>query len=162
MTNGRDFVRKNEKPLLIAGLRESYASSNEGIPAQWQRFAPHIGKVPGQLGNVAYGVVIEEDEGYAYLTGVGVHDIAHLPAGFSHLDLPARSYYVFSHEGHVSTLFETISRIMSDILPTLPDVAPPRRGEVGFLERYGENFDPAAGLGDIEIWVPAQGQLEAK
>jgi len=156
MTNGRDFVRKNEKSLLIAGLRESYGSSNEGIPAQWQRFAPHIGKVPGQRSNATYGVVIEEDEGYAYLTGVAVLDTTHLPASFTHLALPARSYYAFPHKGPVSTLFETISCIMTNIVPTLPDVAPPQTGEVGFIEYYGENFDPATGLGDIEIWLPTQ------
>src|SRR5262245_31043259 len=37
------------KALLVAGLSERYdCESSKGIPAQWQRFGPHIGNVPGQ------------------------------------------------------------------------------------------------------------------
>src|SRR5215467_2661094 len=35
------------KALLIAGLGERYDfESNAGIPAQWQRFVPHLGHIP--------------------------------------------------------------------------------------------------------------------
>src|SRR5262249_41803824 len=45
------------KTLLIAGPGERYTSqTSAGIPAQWQRFLPHIGHIPGQVGKTAYGV----------------------------------------------------------------------------------------------------------
>ena len=39
--------------MLIAGIRQyhSYAEMG-GIPAQWQRFNPHIGHIPGEIGGV--------------------------------------------------------------------------------------------------------------
>jgi AraC family transcriptional regulator len=40
-------------PLFVAGLRERYTCENlDQIPAQWQRFAPHIGNIAGQVGRV--------------------------------------------------------------------------------------------------------------
>jgi len=39
---------ENFKTLLIPGLSERYtAETCANIPAQWQRFAPHIGHIPG-------------------------------------------------------------------------------------------------------------------
>src|SRR5712671_5871619 len=41
----------NDRTLLIAGLGERYSSeTSAGIPAQWQRFAPYLGNIPGQVG----------------------------------------------------------------------------------------------------------------
>jgi AraC-like DNA-binding protein len=40
--------------LLIAGIGARYTfETNQGIPAQWQRFAPNIGHVPNQAGPTA-------------------------------------------------------------------------------------------------------------
>jgi AraC family transcriptional regulator len=44
-------------PLRIAGFGERYTfSTNQGIPALWQKFMPYIGHMPGQRGDVTYGV----------------------------------------------------------------------------------------------------------
>src|SRR5579864_8643997 len=41
----------NGKTLLVAGLGERYSSETcAAIPAQWQRFVPHLGSIPGQVG----------------------------------------------------------------------------------------------------------------
>ncbi len=54
---------ENLKTLLIAGLSERYtAETCANIPAQWQRFAPHIGHIPGQVGRTAYGVICNTDD----------------------------------------------------------------------------------------------------
>jgi len=48
---------ENGRELLIAGLNEAYTfESRDHIPSQWERFAPHIGKVPTQVSPVCYGV----------------------------------------------------------------------------------------------------------
>ena len=48
---------ENGKAMLIAGLRKHYSSETmNDIPEQWQRFVVHIGKVPNEVGRVAYGV----------------------------------------------------------------------------------------------------------
>jgi len=45
------------REMIVAGLNESYTFETcVKIPVQWERFVPHIGKVPGQMGNIAYGI----------------------------------------------------------------------------------------------------------
>ena len=47
------------KLLLIAGIGERYdCDSSAGIPAQWQRFLPHFGRVPGQVGSAPKELVL--------------------------------------------------------------------------------------------------------
>src|SRR6202521_2274839 len=48
---------ENGKRLLIAGLRGRYTcETGASIPSQWQRFLPHLRRIPGQLGGTAFGV----------------------------------------------------------------------------------------------------------
>lgn len=77
---------ENARAYLIAGLTARYSQqSKAGIPAQWQRFLPHLGRVPGQVGKVAYGVCYNTDDTgqFDYLCGVEVADFARLPAGLA-------------------------------------------------------------------------------
>ena len=70
------------KPLLIAGLGERYTcETSKGIPPQWQRFLPHFGNVPGQIGRTAYGVCCntDEDGNFDYICGVEVASFSDLP-----------------------------------------------------------------------------------
>ena len=62
---------ENGKALVLAGLRSRYTSETmNGIRAQWERFVPYIGKVPGQVGHAAYGACRNFADGIDYLTGV--------------------------------------------------------------------------------------------
>ena len=149
---------ENGKPLLIAGLRSRYTSETmNDIPAQWQRFAPHIGKIPGQVGRAAYGLCFNtlSAKGVDYLTGVEVSSSSGLPDEFNIVTIPAQRYAVFSHRGHVSTLRETCDAIGRTWLPESGhEVARQAAGTPDFFERYGEEFDPRTGMGGIEVWVP--------
>jgi AraC family transcriptional regulator len=144
----------DERELLIAGVNASYTfESRVNIPAQWQRFAPQIGKVPGQVGGrTAYGVCwnYKTGAGFDYLSGVEVRDLSGLPAGFSHVRLPAQRYAVFTHDKHVSTIGETIDAIWNKWLPQSGHEA---TGSPCF-ERYTESYNPQTGRGGMEIWVP--------
>src|SRR5579864_2002856 len=76
---------ENCKTLLIAGLSERYtAETCANIPAQWQRFAPHIGHIPGHVGRTAYGVICNTDDAgnTEYISGVEVSDFSRLPDEF--------------------------------------------------------------------------------
>jgi AraC family transcriptional regulator len=142
-------------PLVIAGLRETHVGSNAGIPAQWVRFASHVGTIPGEIKGAAYGVCLETcpggDGSFDYLAGVAVSDASRIPEGLDPVTLPAGRYAVFDHDGHVSTLPQTIEGIWKRWLPTAREVPD---GGVAFFERYGEAFDPVSGRGGIEVWVP--------
>lgn len=147
------------KPMLIAGLAERHRDSSAGIEAQWQRFLPHIGKIPRQVGRAAYGVVFDAFRdatratySFGYLTGVEVSDTARLPEGFGHLEIPAQRYAVFVHNDHVSALPRTIRAIVSRWLPESGHEA--ARDGIDLFERYGEAFDPQTGMGGVEVWLP--------
>src|SRR5690606_5731944 len=98
----------------IAGHNKRYSrDTSAGIPDQWDQFAPLIGKIPGQVGSISYGVTwnTEPDCSFNYLTGVEIADPSQLPEEFNSLRIASRRYVIFRHTGHVSRLpatFETI------------------------------------------------------
>jgi AraC family transcriptional regulator len=143
---------ENGRELLITGLNASYTfETRSGIPAQWNRFAPHIGKVPGQVGKNSYGVCwnYKPGHGFDYLSGVEVSDTSGLPRDFCHVRLPAQRYVVFTHRQHVSSIPNTIDAIWKKWLPHSDHEA----AESPSFERYTEEFNPQTGMGGIEIWV---------
>ena len=144
---------ENGRPLLVAGLGERYScESSKAIPSQWQRFAPHLGNIPGQIGRTAYGVCCNsDDEGnFDYISGVEVSDFSELPPDFSRVRIPEQRYAVFSHRDHISTIRRTINTIWSKWLPESAHEA----ADAPDFERYGEEFDPRTGMGGVEIWIP--------
>ncbi len=130
------------RPMLIAGLSERYTQATAGdIPSLWRRLAPYLGKIPGQVGHVAYGFVSKmssADGGFDYMAGVEVSRADVITDGFVSLSIPAHRYAVFAHGGHVSKLKDMISEIWNDWPPTSgykTSTMP------GLLERYGPGFN---------------------
>jgi AraC family transcriptional regulator len=144
------------RPLLIAGLSERYTcETSAAVPAQWQRFVPYIGNVPGQIGGAAYGVRCNSDDhgNFDYICGVEVADFSRLPPDWSSIRIPAHRYAVFAHRDHISAIRRTWNTIYSTWLPESGhEVA-----DAPDFERYGENFNSKTGMGDVEIWVPIKG-----
>ena len=142
-------------PLLIIGLGERYScESSAAIPSQWQRFLPSFGHVPGQLDDVAYGVVCNADsEGnFDYICGVEVRDFSKTPAEFARVRIPAQRYAVFHHRDHVSGIRNTMTAIFTQWLPSSGhEIA-----DAPNLERYGPEFDGHTGHGGLEVWIPLQ------
>ncbi|MFL9863728.1 AraC family transcriptional regulator [Paraburkholderia fungorum] len=141
------------KPFLVAGLSERYTcETTAAIPSQWQRFGEHFGRVPGQVGNVAYGVCYNADDAgnIDYLCGVEVSDFSTLPAELSRLRISPQRYAVFSHREHVSTVRHTWNTIWNEWLPASGHVP----ADAPNFERYDEKFDPVSGMGGLEIWLP--------
>lgn len=145
------------KLMLIAGMGERYsAETTARIPAQWQRFAPHLGRVPGQLNtkdkHTAYGVCCNmDDEGnIEYISGVEVTDFNQLPKDWSRIRIPAQRYAVFTHEGHISLIRSAWQTVFNKGLPE----SELKMTDGPSFERYDERFNPATGMGGVEIWVP--------
>ena len=148
---------ENGKPLRIAGLRQHYTPETmKNIPELWQRFAPHIGKIPGQVGRVAYGLCFNafSPDGVDYLVGVEVSGSSVLPGEFSVTGIPAQKYAVFSHREHVSKMYETLDAIDKWFPGSGFETALGNAEAPNFFERYSEEFDPRTGMGGIEVWVP--------
>lgn len=144
---------ENGKPMLIAGLGQRYTcDTSAAIPAQWQRFGPHLGQIPGQLGKTAYGVCLNSDEAgnFDYICGVEVTDFSALPPDFARLRVPGQKYAVFCHRDHISAIRQTFSTIWNKALPESGYKA----ADAPLFERYGESFNPETGMGGLEIWIP--------
>ena len=142
-------------PLLIAELKEHFRFENlAGLPSLWNRFRPFLGTVPGQIGNVAYGVCYntEEAEGFDYIAGVEVADAAAVPRDFASIRLTPQRYAVFTHAEHISAVRGTFMAIFNDWLPG----SGLESTDAAVFERYDERFDGRTGLGGFEIWVPVK------
>ncbi|HWF48514.1 MAG TPA: GyrI-like domain-containing protein [Bryobacteraceae bacterium] len=148
---------EDRKTLLVAGLMKTYtpATANE-IPLLWRELTPYFGKIPGQVDHKGYGVIYNmKKPEFAYLAGVEVSSASDVPDELNVVRIPDMTYAIFPHQGHVSTLKDTISAIWSEWLPASGlGVVQVDEEMPGLLEQYGEAFDPATGTGDIEIWVP--------
>lgn len=147
---------ENRDTILIAGLGARYRRGGDpAIPSQWQRFMPHIGQVPAQVGDVTYGVGANfDDEGaFDYIAGVEVSRFEDLPAELTSIRLPARRYAVFTHKGHVSSIPATMRAIWQDWVSKSGH----KFADAPFFERYDQRFDPKTGDGEFEIWMPLEG-----
>jgi AraC family transcriptional regulator len=145
----------NFRSLLVAGLSERYnAESVGGIPAQWQRFQPYLGNIPGQVGRTGYGVIYNTDDAgnVEYMSGVEVSDFSRLPAELSRLRIPEQRYVVFTQRDHITTIQQTWFTIFNK---GLPESGHQHSGGPEF-ERYGEEFNPTTGEGGFEIWIPVK------
>jgi AraC family transcriptional regulator len=141
--------------LLITGLRLRFEpATRHQIPLLWQRFAPLIGAVPGQIGHVSYGVCYNGDGkgSFDYLAGVEVAGFDVLPETMSCLTIEPQFYAVFSHDGPIGDLPVTVEAIWRQWLPQ----SGRRTAMAPDFERYDERFNPATGSGLVEIWVPLQ------
>ncbi|MEW6640831.1 MAG: GyrI-like domain-containing protein [Pseudomonadota bacterium] len=148
---------------LIAGFRESYAFSDDrfkqGIGAQWQRLGPMIGRIPGQVGAIAYGVcfgMFGNAARFDYIAGVEVAATDGLPDGFTTVLLPPRTWAVFPHRLHATRFNETMAAILRDWLPGSGQEIADGEDAPDLLESYGDAFDPATGLGGMELWLPVR------
>ena len=147
---------ESRNAFLVAGLsaRYDYENCGGGIPAQWQRFAPYIGNVQGQIGSDAYGLRYNSDDsGLDYLCGVEVGEFSQLAPELSRVRVPANRYAVFTHRGHVSTIRSTWAAIWNKWLPKSGH----QLADAPDFERYGREFDARTGSGEVEIWVPLKG-----
>ena len=146
---------EDRKSFVIAGTVERYNTQKiEGIPAQWQQFAPHIGKIPGHVGWTCYGVCFNFDGAgnMDYMCGVEVSADSVVPEGLSQLQVAEQRYAVFTHRGHISTIGGTWEAIFKQWMPAsgYTGVKAPQ------FETYGSDFDSRSGDGVVEIWIPIE------
>ncbi|CAM3946735.1 Right origin-binding protein [Pseudomonas reidholzensis] len=139
--------------FLIAGMGGRFTfEKNEGIVGLWQALDPYMGQVPGQVGGGAYGLCCNpgEDGSFEYIAGVEVARGEGLPAGFRTFKLDAQDYAVFRHQGHISTLHQTLFTVFNQWLPA----SAYSLADAPEFEAYSADFDPGRGSGFVEVWIP--------
>jgi len=141
--------------MRIVGLCERYAYTDcRGIPAQWERFRPYLGQIPGAVAGAAYGVccATENPGELDYFAGVAVDPAANVPEGLKAINVPEQHYAVFAFDSHISTIQRAIQAIWHEWVPASGKTA----GHGPSLECYTEAFDPVTGEGGFEIWLPVE------
>ncbi|WP_460091985.1 GyrI-like domain-containing protein [Pseudomonas sp. S2_E02] len=140
--------------LLIAGFRGRFTQDTaKDIPALWEKFLPHLGKIQGQKNEVTYGVCSNFDGkgGFDYIAGVEISKLDDLDQKvYQWVEVLPRQYAVFEHKGPLEQLPRTLQYIYKTWLPTSHYVelnAPE-------LERYSADFNPRLHTGKLEICVP--------
>lgn len=153
----KEPVRFADGPaMLMAGLRRthSFADVPTAIPAQWNEFMA----IAAQLGDVSkgtYGVICGADpkaEWMEYMPAVEVSSFDGLADEIGRVRVPAAHYAVFEHRGSIATIGVTWQAIFNDWLPAsgrTPANSPD-------FEYYGDEYDPVAESGLVEIWLPIE------
>jgi AraC family transcriptional regulator len=147
----------DSRPLLIAGLAERHRfNAPEGVPTQWARFNPYLGSIATANPEAAYGVATSMFSGgdsFLMLTGLEVRDVSDLQPELTALRLPAQRYAMFTHRGHISAIRTTIHTMINR---WLPESGMELSGNPDLIERYGMEFDPESGMGEVGIWLPVK------
>ena len=157
-----ETIRIERRPALrIAGLVKRYPATPEAMQTlgkQWMELAHGPAGAILANGPVMYGIHIGlfgdsgEDE---YTSGVELRASDEIPSGLIELRIPALDYAVVEHTGLVSEISQTTSDFLVNRLPAssyrLAGARP-----LDLIERYGKNFDPAKGAGDIELLIPVE------
>jgi AraC family transcriptional regulator len=153
-------------PVVLAGLQRSHRVNrdrkeiSQDISVQWHALAAMAGALPVLPPRLGYGVVLHVPEGAGtldYFCGLPVDGLIYVPTGFEALALPRMTVAVFEHHEHVSLLHSTTELIFATILPMAGiEPADEENCPAEFIQRYTERFDPATGLGGVEILVPVK------
>lgn len=141
---------------LLAGLRRThrFEDASKGMADQWYEFIA-MGKLPGQIGHLAYGVICDSDQEKGlieYMCAAEVESFDDLPGDAGRMRLPEARYAVFDHSANVSEIGETWRAVVQDWLPQSGHAD----GESPAFELYGEAFDGETGEGGLEIWLPVK------
>jgi AraC family transcriptional regulator len=142
--------------ILVVGLsRRTSFGATQAIAAQWQTFMRSYEDIAHKARPIPVGVStnVDEDGNFEYVCGVEVARFAGTPRGLIELRIPAQTYAVFCHRGHVSAIRDTYLAIWNTWLPDSGSIAADAAG----LERHMETFNPQTGLGGVEIWIPVKG-----
>ena len=141
-------------PRTLVGINCRYTcETRSGIPDQWARFGPHIGKIPGQLNGMAYGVSHHGTPRRRVRLSMDleVSGAAPLAEGFTSLRIEPVQVAVFRHQGLVHEITATIDAIFSQ---WMPNSGYAMGGPVNVIEQYSEDFDPQTNVGWVDLWVP--------
>ncbi|QAY87687.1 GyrI-like domain-containing protein [Pseudomonas arsenicoxydans] len=143
--------------LLIAGFGGRFTqATSKKIPELWEKFIPEIGKIPGQKGEVTYGICCNPDGkgGFEYIAGVEISKLDDLPDKYRWVEVQPQQYAVFEHKGSLDTLPQTFQYIWKTWLPQSGRQA----ADAPEFERYSEDFNPKLNTGTLEIWLPVKEQ----
>jgi AraC family transcriptional regulator len=154
------IVRK--PAFLAAGMAGRFTpATTSRIPELWERFARGpMFAVPHRCGTHTLGICVDADPatveqaGFTYVAAVEVDRVDALPDDLTAVTIPASTYAVFTHTGHISRLADTVKQIWGQWLPASRYAHVPTPD----FEYYDERWSPETGNGEIDVYVPIEGE----
>lgn len=142
--------REERETFRVVGLGLDCAFDKTGeIPALWRSFMEHEEEVQNLVPGPVYGVCCMGDGAGNFRYIAGIEATGSTP-GMEHIDIPAQTYAVFTHSGHISDIGKTVYTIWNKALPD----AGLESANAPDFERYDHRFDGRTGRGEVEIWIP--------
>jgi AraC family transcriptional regulator len=142
-----------EPMLRFVGLAQpcSFAETAK-IPAQWQRFMEFYDAIDHKRAVIPVGVAqpADDDGRFTYMCAVEVSRFGAHPKLLTEIEIPPRTYAVFDHSGHVSTIYATYTAIWNEALPATGRAL----ADSPVLERHNPTFDTRTGEGGLTLWIP--------
>lgn len=142
--------REDRGAFRVVGLGVDCAFDKTGeIPALWGSFMAREAEVQNPVPGPAYGVCCMADGAgnFRYIAGI---EATGATPGMEHIDIPAQTYAVFTHSGHISDIGKTVYTIWNKALPD----AGLESANAPDFERYDHRFDGRTSRGEVEIWIP--------
>lgn len=144
--------------LQVIGMAGRFTpASASRIPEQWGRFAPRIGEIPRRQGAHTLGLCMNADSltanepCFTYVSGVEVRRGAAVPDGMASFTVPANTYAVLTHRGHLSALPDTVKHVWGSWLPA----SGYRHVSAPDFELYDPSrWNPGTGDGEVDLYVP--------
>jgi AraC family transcriptional regulator len=128
--------------FTVAGIRAIFDEHNKnGIPALWPRLVRAL-PLPGQRGEISYGVCSMTENGLNYVAGVETAADAALPDGFERIVLAAQDYAVFRITLDGSPLHPLIQSAMAEIWGRQLPQSGLKTVRAPDLEVYPADFEP--------------------
>jgi AraC family transcriptional regulator len=143
----------------VVGLEDWFTPERiREIPGLWAPFDPWLEGTLERHATEFYGLGQGEVPGpdgtpsLWYMAAVRVPPGAPVPAGLTARTVPAGTYAVFTHEGHISTIGKTFDAIFQSWLPAAGLRPLPSPG----WEHYDERWDGRTGTGPVDIYIPVE------
>lgn len=152
----------DQHPMSLVGLRTDFIGAyselnnvSEKLPPLWQAFLPRLGEIRHAVGGLCYGVVrqiaADADE-LEYFCAMEVSEAKDIPPGMVHIDIPARRYAKFRHQGDIAKIDDTINYIYSTWLPQ----SGKRHTYDPDLEFYGADYIPNSDASVMHYAIPIE------
>jgi AraC family transcriptional regulator len=142
-----------EPMLRFVGLAEPCSFEETArIPAQWQRFMEFYDAIDHKRAETPVGIAqpADDDGRFMYMCAVEVSRFGAAPRPLTTIEIPSRTYAIFDHPGHVSTIYATYTAIWNEALPATGRAL----AESPVLERHNPTFDTRTVEGGLTLWIP--------
>ncbi len=139
------------KPAFtVVGLLQDDQKDDASIDELWLRLGSRFHEIEGVNPDVGFGVHFSKDDGNQFLIGFSVQKNGPIPKGMTAIHFEAKEYAVFTHQGTLDRIDDTLSMFYCDWLPT----SGYQQEGTYYFEVYDDRFVPNSPDSVIAIYVP--------